>query len=340
VAEGRGGVGNTTRAIIGETGEMNSEDLCYTGFGVFASLQSDAKPDMMYNQEVTFTFVGDLDDPLRGYWSYQPVKYWPSQGSMSHFCICGYAPYTVLPPTITADDTGIIGISDNTSAPYIDYRRCLHPEDNVDLLWCYATPRAVPVATAAQPAGMLNLTMRHALARLQVRAKVASLPAGTKILVQKITLSGTMAATGRLHLNDQDTEGEGLSTKYYPVWDSQTYSPRTITIDSDETNADSYGIVAPEVRYIDGLPYSWQPTGLTTTYQNALNTIDRPTYVYLVPQPADHPLSLTIKVSYQKMTASGAPVAGVKTTTVSPTDIAAPLRGNTTYMLDLTLSDL
>ena len=50
-----------TRA--GQPGVMNSEDLRTTGFGVFASLNENKTPDMMFNQEVKFTFVGDIDKP-------------------------------------------------------------------------------------------------------------------------------------------------------------------------------------------------------------------------------------------------------------------------------------
>ena len=97
-------------------GAMNIEDLYTTGFGVFASVTAgngagDNKPDLMYNQEVAFTFVGDMENPLKGYWSYQPVKYWPAD--MNHFFISAYAPY-VEPSSLaslTADDTGIVGFS-------------------------------------------------------------------------------------------------------------------------------------------------------------------------------------------------------------------------------------
>jgi hypothetical protein len=53
-----------TRA--GHEGVMNTEDLYATGFGVMASTTAgtvepyDNKPNLMYNQEVKYTFVGDL----------------------------------------------------------------------------------------------------------------------------------------------------------------------------------------------------------------------------------------------------------------------------------------
>ena len=86
---------NTTRA--GYEGVMNTEDLQTTGFGVMASVTAGDAPDydnipsLMYNQEVEFTLVGDLENPKKGYWSYQPVKYWPSD--LTHCYISAYAPY-------------------------------------------------------------------------------------------------------------------------------------------------------------------------------------------------------------------------------------------------------
>lgn len=353
-----------TRAVIGHSGAMNSEDLYYTGFGVFASQNAGGLPDMMYNQQVTFTFVGDLTNPLKGFWSYQPLKYWPVQSSLSNFSVCAYAPYTEEPPLIASggspednDNTGIVGISPNTEKPYLWYRPSNKPENMVDLLWCWDQPRAVPAATSTSTAGTLNMTMRHALARLEINMKLAAAPAsGTKVLIEKIVLTGAMAKEGRLHLDEQTTEGEGSSKKYYPVWSNQTLEASTITCTSKEGDASSYGIIDPSIRYIEGLPYEWQPDGLkdgsaddlaTTevdeSLRNVLYSVDRKTYVYLIPQET---LSLTVKVKYHKKTAGG-DTSGWKTTTASNITVGCPLHGddhplhgNTTYTLNLTLSDI
>lgn len=337
-------------------GAMDIEDLYTTGFGVFASVTEDKLPNLMYNQEVEYTHVGDMENPLTGYWSYQPVKYWPTD--LTHCYISAYAPY-VEPAALEglpADETGIIGISANTAMPYITYRRCENPQSCVDLLWYYESPAAIPAATANKPAGTMSMKMRHALARLEINVALAAAPAsGTKVLVEQISLKGKMAKTGQLHLYEQTTATEGeepeVVTKYYPVWSGQTYdkdagnadTDHTIIIANDDDNAASYGIIDSPIRYIDGMPYAWQPAGLTVYdaeaenkgYQNALSTGDRPTYIYLIPQGT---LSLEVKVKYHKMTSEGDDVAGEKTTTAAVTTIANPLRGNTRYMLNLKLS--
>jgi len=343
-----------TRA--GHEGLMNTEDLYTTGFGVMASTTAgtdpeDNKPDLMYNQKVEFTFVGDMTDPLKGYWSYSPLKYWPTD--LTHCYISAYAPYVEQPIANPGTTTGIYGISANNVPPYVDYRRCDKPSEVVDLLWYYEKPTAIPAKTAQKAAGILDMKMRHALARLEIKVALAAAPAsGTKVLIEKITLTGQMAKTGRLHLYEQTTEGSGNDIKYYPVWSDQTYDlDHSIKIKNKDNDSESYGIIESQVRYIPNLPYGWQPAGLSTTLQNALSTGDRTGYVYLIPQPSATPaegdptgLSLTVKVTCKKWVQGeeGQPTTYIKATNVdvTPTAVANPLKGNTTYTLNLTLSGI
>jgi len=213
--------GQTASTRAGHTGAMNSEDLYTTGFGIFASVTADKKPNLMFNQEATYTHVGDMENLTDGYWTYSPLKYWPAD--RSHFYISAYAPYQDYPLVPDAEETGIIGIANNTVTPYVDYRRCEKPNEVVDLLWFYEEPDTIPAASAGYAAGTLRMKMRHALTRLEINVKLASAPAeGTKVLIDSIALTGTMAKTGRLSLSTQETEGEGLEKKYYPVWSDQT----------------------------------------------------------------------------------------------------------------------
>ena len=338
---------NITRA--GYQGAMNTEDLYTTGFGAMASVTAgyDNKPNLMYNQEVEYTHVGDMENPLTGYWSYQPVKYWPTD--LTHCYISAYAPYQELP--IDGSGTGIYGLSDNSEAPYVDYRRCDNPENVVDLLWYYEEPGSIPAA------GKLAMKMRHALARLEIKVALAAAPAsGTKVLIEKITLTGKMAKTGRLSLCSQTTEGSGVDTKYYPVWSDQIYDKdagdndidHIIQIKNEDNDPGSYGIIDSQVRYIPGLPYAWQPEGLKVydaevegkNYLNALSTGDRQGYIYLIPQTT---LSLKINVKYHKITSAGVDTEGEKSIDASPdpTPITiSPLDGNKTYTMTIRLSEI
>lgn len=352
---------NTTRA--GYEGAMNTEDLYTTGFGAMASVTAgtpptyDNKPNLMYNQEVKYTHVGDMENPLTGYWSYQPVKYWPTD--LTHCYISAYAPY--MDPAdlegLPADATGIIGLSANSVAPYVDYRRCDNPQNVVDLLWYYEEPENIPAA------GKLAMKMRHALARLELKVALAAAPdpVTTKVLIEKITLTGKMAKTGQLHLYEQETviENQGLEneeTKYYPIWSDQVFDKdagnndkdHIIQIKNEDNDPESYGIIDSQVRYIPGLPYAWQPEGLKVynaevegkNYLNALSTGDRIGYIYLIPQTT---LSLKLNVKYHKITSAGVDTPGEKSIDASPvkTPISiSPLYGNKTYTLTIRLSEI
>lgn len=338
-----------TRA--GYEGTMNTEDLRTTGFGAMASVTAGAPPtydnvpNLMYNQEVEYTLVGDLIDPKKGIWSYSPTKYWPN--NLEHCYISAYAPYVNLPIENPETTTGIYGISANNVAPYIDYRRCEKPGEQVDLLWYYEEPTDIPAKTALNEAGTLAMKMRHALARLEIKVALAAEPGTTKVLIEEITLTGKMAKTGRLSLCSQTTEGSGVDKKYYPVWTNQEFDKdgdvpidHTFKIKNADNDPESYGIIESQVRYIPNLPYGWQPAGLSTTPQDALNTGDRKGYVYLIPQGT---LSLKINVKYHVVTEAGADTPGEKSIDASPvkTPITiSPLRGNTTYSLKITLSEI
>lgn len=340
-----------------QQGAMNTEDLYATGFGVMASVTAgnaapyDNKPNLMYNQEVKYTFVGDLPlnpeiqpvpEPYRGYWSYYPLKYWPTD--LEHCYISAYAPY-VEPSELeglSETKTGIVGISGNNEAPYITYRRCKKPNEVVDLLWYYknfAPSDKIPEATATKPAGTLNMKMHHALARLEIQVALAA-PASGKVLIEEITLTGEMTKTANLILNKDDGTGDN----HYPHWEelaTPDTENRTIQITNIDNDDDSYGIIDAPIRYIPGMPYNWQPEGLTTTAQNALSTGDRQGYVYLIPQDE---LNLTVTVKYHQMTEG----SDKKTTTSStlripkPTEEVPnpPLKGNTTYTLNVTLKEI
>lgn len=354
---------HTTKA--GLPGAMNTEDLRTTGFGAMASVTADKKPTLMYNQEVEYTLVGDLEpsdpedpesNPIRGYWGYSPTKYWPN--NLEHCYISAYAPYVEASDLtgLLADEseTGIVGISENDEAPYIDYRRCETPASIVDLLWYYEEPTAIPAKTSLNEAGTLAMQMRHALARLEIKVALAADPGTTKVLIEEISLTGKMAKTGRLSLCSQTTVGSGVDTKYYPIWTNQVYDKDLEDHDIDHTikvkNADnapgSYGIIDSPIRYIPELPHGWQPAGLKYCdsggegkgYQNALNTGDRKGYIYLIPQET---LSLKIGVKYHVVTEAGVDTPGEKSIDASPdpTPITiSPFYGNKTYAMKIKLT--
>lgn len=332
----------TTRAANGYAGTINQEnhELYYTGFGVFAEQSGAQRPDLMFNQRVDYTFYAD--DSGDGYWNYSPTKYWPAQPQGTRFF--AYAPFVDTPATPPQDGTtGITGMSPNTeSTPYIIYARARHPEETVDLLWSTFTVENSMLNAEGRPRidRPVTFTMHHALARVSLSVAVtngSSLPAGSRLLVKRITLTGNFASEGRLNLN---------STGSTPTWSHQVLNTETIFTDCDpETSTSSYGIVSLPARYIDGLPPQWQPDGLPhlnydaddpdlkDNKTNILSMGDAPTYLYLIPQDK---LTITAVLDYCIIGSDGTPNDYRRTTATEAT--ISPLSGNKTYNLTFTIT--
>ena len=347
----------STRAANGYTGNLTQENnqLRYAGFGVFMAHDSTSVPDIMYNQQVEYNFLADGSG--KGYWTYSPLKYWPAQAV--GVCFYAYAPYVNKPAAAFKDDptnTGIVGMSSNSDAtPSILYARVKHPEDHVDLLWNSLTvTQAMLDATTdgdyrPNKNKPVKMQMHHALARVKVSLAITDdagatpLAATDTLLIERVTFTGNFAKKGTLDLT---------STPPTPTWSDQVLADpstdpstdKTIFIDCNpETHADSYGIIAESARYINGLPYSWQPAGVphavydsndATTEINLLCMGDAPSYLYLIPQDD---LTLSCVIDYYILTAAGVKTAYHKTLADATSITIAPLNGNTTYDLTLKL---
>ena len=300
------------------------EQLRYTGFGVFATVGDSEYPDLMYNQQVVYTYLAD--DFENGFWSYSPVKFWPKVGDnlAEEVTFSAYAPYAEPDPETgnTGATFGITKISPNTGAPYLIYKRFTSPNDSIDLLWdCKVQNKP----------GNTSLKMRHALARLAVSVILENAPAdGTKVLLNRVTLKGDIAESAKLNLS---VAGDT------PNWTEQDLKSITIYTDSDpkaEGSTDSWGTINNDIRYVTDLPYNWQPDGLNNTeYQNVVTIGGHKGYLYLIPQTS---LTLDCTVAYTIMSSGGTKVEGKK----KPEEaiVLSPLNGNSTYNLKLKLKDL
>ena len=319
-----------TRAANGQTGFNTSENghILHSGFGIFAREDGAAAFGFMSNQKVEYTFLAN--DVYDGYWSYQPLKYWPYEYNDAEqksvpkkLCFCAYAPYVERDGlgSLPAGTTGIVGMSEPDAAtPYIIYARGEKLEECVDLLWCYkeaAELRAV------------SLNMTHALARVGVSATLTTDKAAnniSKVLIEQVTLSGTLAQKGKLLLA---ASGE---TPIWKVEDEDMASTDILVHSNPENHPASYGIVAESVRYIPGLPESWQPDGLQTgqTTNILAQDDDQTVYLLLIPQES---LTLTAHVTLH-VYYNDATDATVQRTG-DPVTVASPLTGGVPYNLNL-----
>lgn len=357
-----------TRAANGYTGNITAENhqLRYAGFGTFMAHDNTSEPDIMCNQEVEYVFLADGSGD--GYWTYSPLKYWPAQAV--GVCFCAYAPYVDKPADDFKDDpdnTGIIGMSANDNPnPFILYARAKHPEENVDLLWCFHQVAAEDDFLGGddhRPAmgSAVQIQMHHALARVRISVGItngSTLAEGEKLLLKRLTLTGNFAKTGQLNLKQGPT---GEPPVWTPDWSDQVLATpadaatyKTIFIDCNpEANPDSYGIIAEGARYISGLPVAWQPAGLPhlnydaadddlkDNKTNLLCMGDAPSYLYLIPQ-AD--LEFSCVLDFCRITSAGVETNFHKTTANTPPESTptpihiTPLEGNKTYDLNLTIT--
>ena len=186
-----------TRSVINDNADLQGVGFgvfaYYTGSSAWASVETTATPNFMYNQEVTY---GDA-------WTYTPVKYWPNdnrpaddenpaaQGSQAHSYVSffAYAPY---------NGTGLT-LSDNTAtdAPTIDYtwaigNDLLYAEPVTD---CYKQmPEGYGTTT-----GHVPFNFKHALAMVEfkVRRKEAS---GSDITLKELNINFDGNTSGTFNL--------------------------------------------------------------------------------------------------------------------------------------------
>ena len=143
------------------------------GFGVFAyytageTYSENAKPNFMYNQQVTYQGTEG--------WKYEPVKYWPNEfgnaaisDDVDYVTFFTYAPWTEFDPTTglpilastltpaeieKAQNYNIVSTIKNTSTgdPMIKYAVDTDPATSVDLLWgtCANEASYAPIAENA-----------------------------------------------------------------------------------------------------------------------------------------------------------------------------------------------
>lgn len=263
----------TTRA---NTSAMTQEALQRNGFGVFAyHTQTDQwagkddthTPNFMYNQPVTFE---------RGYWKYEPIKYWPNDystgdvdnkqgvngeehaatGSQEHSYLTffAYAPYTkvnVSDGYAVAPTTGITAITSNTAtgAPTVTYAlpTDITTDNLVDLLW--ATPQE---DKEKQPVNeKVRFSFHHGLAGVEIDVvrdledNISDKAKDTKIFVCELTMQAENAYT------------TGTMSLYDGTWTGQSGYPATLTytLKSDDIDAGlrgaAYDNVAPNKTYAD-----------------------------------------------------------------------------------------
>ena len=226
---------NGSRGSVLEIADLQASK---DGFGVFGNYK-EAKglefgSNLFDNQKVTYS-----TDKAK--WTYEPVKYWPTEG---HIDFLAYAPYdSKYDKKVTIDNQKLDFIVNSTI------------KDQKDLLWANAKDQT----KTDKP---VKFTFNHALSRLGYTVKLNDDYTGTTITLNKITLAGSADGTkgafysaGTIDLSKTSSEGlwapstSGEKLKFGWFSSSEVLSKK--------------GIKNPDTEYLFVIPQDFSATTAT-----------------------------------------------------------------------------
>lgn len=164
-----GYLGRSAVSVNGSRGSVETKDKLKTdGFGVFSTYTGDDQSSFpnFANQKVTCPGTK---------WTYSPLKFWPTQGSINFFA---YAPYNYNGTNTTLTGTSISFKVDNKVG------------NQKDLLWANAKDQTKE--NISSTGNKVNFQFAHALSRLGYTVKLyEDDPSNATFTLKKITLAGS-----------------------------------------------------------------------------------------------------------------------------------------------------
>lgn len=218
------------------------------GFGVFAShtgtyryASSTARPNLMWNQPVTYTNAEDV-------WAYSPLVYWPTTdaGADEYVSFFAYGPYS---DGTTGDAAAAIvdfSLPGQTGDPWLLYQLAGTEDDwrssQVDLVWAQVLDRTRPVSVF-EP---VVLDFHHALAcygdgltfapseacRTRMCDLCTRYATPVSLTLTSLTLDYELTSKGRLVLNST-----GDAPNWQPVLSGPLRVHRRITLSPNQVIA-------------------------------------------------------------------------------------------------------
>ena len=172
-----GYLGRSAVAVNGSRGSVETKETLKTdGFGVFGNYNSTGGQNFGSNLfDNVKVYSSSTADPVK--WTYDNAKYWPTQG---HIDFLAYAPYdknTTLNTTVEEKMTSCINFTvENTVT------------EQKDLLWANAKDQT---KTKNSGTNKVELTFKHALAKIGYTVKLNKVYSNATITLKKITLAGS-----------------------------------------------------------------------------------------------------------------------------------------------------
>ena len=175
-----GYLGRSAVSVNGSRGSVVKIDQLKTdGFGVFGNYNSTGGQNFGSNLFNNVKVTGKASTEGTK-WTYEPLKYWPTDG---HVDFLAYAPHVA--------NTELNNTTDDPKKvlPCIDFTVEGKAANQKDLLWANATNK-----TKAD--GTVTFNFNHALSRLGYTVKLNGDYTGTTIKLNKITLAGSNDGKG------------------------------------------------------------------------------------------------------------------------------------------------
>lgn len=185
-----GYLGRSAVAVNGSRGSVEMVDQLKTdGFGVFSKYTGTATFPNFANQKVTCPGTK---------WTYSPLKFWPTQGTIDFLA---YAPYKDGQKLNENASTFVFTVADKVA-------------DQEDLLWANATGK-ITESFEGTTKEKVKFLFKHALSRLGYTVKLSGnySPDNATFTLKKITLAGSPDETtkafytkGTIDLSKTDTK--------------------------------------------------------------------------------------------------------------------------------------
>ena len=170
------------------------------GFGVFGNYISTAETTPTYgenlfkNQKVTYKTSAEASA-----WTYNPVKYWPTEG---HINFLAYAPY--------------VENQELKEKSKLDFTVSTTIAEQKDLLWANAANQTMQNNSGTDK--KVKFQFAHALSRLGYTVKLNNDYTGTTIKLQKITLAGSNDGTTNAFYTKGTIDLSKPSTSTADLW--------------------------------------------------------------------------------------------------------------------------
>ena len=261
-----GYLGRSAVAVNGSRGSVETKDQLKTdGFGVFGNYNSTGGQEFGSNlfNNVKVTGKASTEGTTEGTkWTYDPLKYWPTDG---HVDFLAYAPHvanTKLNNT-TDDPKKVLPCIDFTVSPTITEQK--------DLLWANT-------ANKTKADGTVTFNFNHALSRLGYKVKLNDDYKVTSIKLNKITLAGSndgngtnkaFYKTGTIDLSYTSSTASSTTKLWKPFGEKQDFE----WYSGDDQLSKTTAVENPKEKYLFVIPQKFSASAPDQLYVIVVYTI-------------------------------------------------------------------